>query len=112
MPAGGFEGFGARQTARLNTLKNRWPWRVAARVALERPAEGFEGFGARGKVSGRANGKLKRSVKQSAVAWVARESSRGGAAAERLTPLRFGKPLKHRQAFVSGTTLGKGGPWP
>ena len=27
-------------------FKNRWPWRVAARVALERPAEGFEGFGA------------------------------------------------------------------
>ena len=25
-------------------FKNRWPWRVAARVALERPAEGFEGF--------------------------------------------------------------------
>ena len=31
----------------MNAVKNRWPWRVAAGVALERPAEGFEGFGAR-----------------------------------------------------------------
>ena len=28
----------------LNALKNRWPWRLAARVALVRPAEVFEGF--------------------------------------------------------------------
>ena len=37
----------AVQTARLNALTNRWPWRVAARVAFERPAGAFEGFGAR-----------------------------------------------------------------
>ena len=30
---GGFEGFEAGQTAALNTLKNRWPWCLAARVA-------------------------------------------------------------------------------
>ena len=29
-----------------SVIKNRWPWRVAASVALERLAEGFEGFGA------------------------------------------------------------------
>ena len=33
--------------AGLNALKNRWPWRVAARVAFERRAGAFEGFGAR-----------------------------------------------------------------
>ena len=45
----GLKGLGPGKTAGLNALKNRWSWRVAARVALERPAEGFEGFGARGE---------------------------------------------------------------
>ena len=43
--AGGFEGVGARQTAGLNALKNIWPWRVAARVALEDLQKGLKGFG-------------------------------------------------------------------
>ena len=40
--AEGFEGFGARQTAGLNALQNRWSWLVAARVAFERPREGLK----------------------------------------------------------------------
>ena len=43
-PAEAFEGFEGGQTAGLNALKNRWPWRLAARVALARPAEAFEGL--------------------------------------------------------------------
>ena len=42
--AGALEAFEAGQTAGLNTLKNRWLGRVAARVALDRPAEALEAF--------------------------------------------------------------------